>query len=167
VSNALEKLFEHNRWANAKFIDFCSELDDAILDAASGGFYGTIRDTLWHIVRGEVLYLAILTTSRPDESRLSASPLPSWQEMKEMNSRTNEALIRCARDISADAILEGIDGEERYSWPASAMFIQAIDHGGEHRTQISAMLTQQGMEPPCVDGWTYLEEVLLPSGASE
>jgi uncharacterized damage-inducible protein DinB len=167
VSNGLEKLFEHNRWANAKFIDFCAELDDAVLDATSEGFYGNIRDTLWHIVRGEVLYFAILTTPEPDKFRLDASPMPSFEEMKKLNLKTSENLIRCAREIPADKMLAGVDGEEHYSWPASAMFIQAIDHGSEHRTQISAMLTKRGIEPPCVDGWTYLEEVLLPSGASE
>jgi uncharacterized damage-inducible protein DinB len=168
VSNHVVSMFEHNRWANDQLLNFCAGLGDEVLDSSLEGHYGTIREMLWHIVRGEVLYLALLTTPRPDEQRLSEYPIPPLADMQQCNVKTGEALIQCARDIPADAILEGDRNDgEHYVMPASAMFIQAIDHGTEHRTQISVILTLQGLEPPCLDGWTYLEEVLAPVGATE
>ena len=37
--------------------------------------------------------------------------------------------------------------------------VQAITHSTEHRTQISAIITQLGMEPPDMSGWKYMEEI--------
>ena len=41
--------------------------------------------------------------------------------------------------------------------PVSLFLIQAINHGTEHRSQIATILTQIGVEPPEMDGWTYFE----------
>jgi uncharacterized damage-inducible protein DinB len=167
VGNHLVGMFEHNRWANDRLLDFCARLDDAMLDTSLAGHYGTIREMLWHIVRSEVTYHAVLTTPRPDERRLNESPIPPLADMIELNRKTGDLFIQCARDIPGDAILEGVRCGEHYVISASVMFIQAINHATEHRTQISAILTLQGLEPPSLDGWTYLDEVLEPSGASE
>jgi uncharacterized damage-inducible protein DinB len=37
--------------------------------------------------------------------------------------------------------------------------VQAINHATEHRAQISAIITQLGMEPPDMSGWQYMEEI--------
>ena len=39
--------------------------------------------------------------------------------------------------------------------PASLLLLQAVNHGTEHRSQIATVLTQLGIEPPEMDGWTY------------
>lgn len=38
------------------------------------------------------------------------------------------------------------------------VLVQAINHATEHRAQIMTTLTQAGVEPPSLDGWTYGEE---------
>jgi uncharacterized damage-inducible protein DinB len=168
ASNGLVPLFEHNHWANATLFELCEGLDDVVLDASVNGCFGTIRETLRHIARAEALYVGILTSPRPDEGR------SKWLEQfpndtsKEFVKSTGEALIRCAHEIPADSILEGVrdDGYE-YRYPASSMFLQAINHATEHRTQIATILTQKGIQPPDLDGWVYLYDVLLPQGTSE
>jgi uncharacterized damage-inducible protein DinB len=160
-------MFEHNLWANEKLLSFCAGLDDEVLESSLEGHYGTIREMLWHIVRAEVTYHAVLTTPRPEERRLSEHPVPPVNDMLELNSKAGTALIETARTGPADAFVEGERFGEHYRFPATAMFIQAIDHATEHRTQISAILTLKGIEPPSVDGWTYLDEVLDPAGARE
>ncbi|WP_236031811.1 DinB family protein [Ktedonospora formicarum] len=37
--------------------------------------------------------------------------------------------------------------------------IQTIDHGIDHRSQISTLLTQQGIEPHNLDAWSYNDDV--------
>jgi uncharacterized damage-inducible protein DinB len=37
--------------------------------------------------------------------------------------------------------------------------VQAINHSTEHRTQIAAIITQLGMEPPDMSGWQYMEDI--------
>jgi uncharacterized damage-inducible protein DinB len=37
------------------------------------------------------------------------------------------------------------------------LLTQAINHSTEHRAQIATILTQQGIEPPDMSGWAYME----------
>jgi uncharacterized damage-inducible protein DinB len=37
--------------------------------------------------------------------------------------------------------------------------MQAINHATEHRTQISTIITQLGLEPPDMAGWQYMDEM--------
>jgi hypothetical protein len=46
------------------------------------------------------------------------------------------------------AILESVVDGESIRTLAAVLFVQAIDHGAEHRTHIRTCLTQQGIEPP-------------------
>jgi uncharacterized damage-inducible protein DinB len=39
---------------------------------------------------------------------------------------------------------------------ARALFIQVINHGIEHRTNITTILSSLGLPAPEVDGWGYL-----------
>jgi len=40
--------------------------------------------------------------------------------------------------------------------PGWIILVQAVDHGREHRTHIATILTQLGIEPPDMDGWTFM-----------
>lgn len=41
--------------------------------------------------------------------------------------------------------------------PVGLILVQAINHGTEHRSQIATILTQLGVEPPNMDGWTFFD----------
>jgi uncharacterized damage-inducible protein DinB len=50
TENFLEKLLEHNNWANQKIIQACFALSDEQLDAEPhSATKGSIRDTLLHL----------------------------------------------------------------------------------------------------------------------
>jgi uncharacterized damage-inducible protein DinB len=42
-----------------------------------------------------------------------------------------------------------------YDAPAIIVLIQAINHAIDHRSQIATVLSQQDIEPPNLDGWSY------------
>ena len=39
--------------------------------------------------------------------------------------------------------------------PVPLFLLQAVNHGTEHRSQVATIMTQLGVEPPEMDGWTY------------
>src|SRR3981081_2238003 len=59
--NAMLEMFRHNTWATLRLIEHCKGLGDEHLDATIPGTYGTIRETLRHIVEAEQGYLSTLT----------------------------------------------------------------------------------------------------------
>ena len=40
--------------------------------------------------------------------------------------------------------------------------LQAINHATEHRAHVATILSQHGVAPPELDGWTYDEEKVKP-----
>ena len=66
-------------------------------------------------------------------------------------------LDACRRVLSV-----GADGARIQVAPkvfdAAFYFVQALNHATEHRTQIKTALTQAGINPPELDGWTWDDE---------
>jgi uncharacterized damage-inducible protein DinB len=59
-------LARHHLWATETLLDFCATLDDAILLSVVPGTYGSIIDTLRHLVDSDVSYIYRLTDAWPD-----------------------------------------------------------------------------------------------------
>jgi uncharacterized damage-inducible protein DinB len=56
MNGALLSMYRHKTWATLRLIEHCQGLADDHLDATIPGTYGTIRDTLRHLVeRGGLL----------------------------------------------------------------------------------------------------------------
>ena len=49
-TDTITDLFRHNRWANLRLLERCATLTSEQLNATMTGGYGSIRDTLEHIV---------------------------------------------------------------------------------------------------------------------
>src|SRR6202795_2872376 len=56
-SPLLADAFGHHVWATIRLLDACTALDDAQLATIVPGTYGSIIDTLRHVVDGDVFYL--------------------------------------------------------------------------------------------------------------
>lgn len=153
--NILEKLFEHNNWANLQIIKVCYALSDAQLDAEpKSATEGSIRTTLTHIVSSQQSYLRTLTL--PLDERRERIIVP-FAELQESARSSGEALLALTRDQSgffAQTKLQTRDGYYVEPW---VLMVQLINHATEHREQIKSMLTAMGITPPSIDGWDYGE----------
>jgi uncharacterized damage-inducible protein DinB len=158
--DALIELFRHNLWANLHLIDVCTGLNHEHLDASVPGTYGTIRDTMLHLAGAEARYVSLLRDQAPDRSFGERAGFPGWPELREHAQRSGEALIAIAAEFDATRVLRGTRNGEAYELPAIVPMIQAINHATEHRVQVATILTQQGIEPPTLDGWQYGAEQL-------
>ena len=150
--NILERLIEHNNWANLCIIKACSSLSDEQLDAEPQTVTkGSIRLTLLHLVSSQRGYLALLTL--PVETRRLAPP--AIADLQESARISGEGLLALARDWpnqSSETQLQTTDGYFVAPW---VVMLQVINHATEHREQIKSMLTALGVKPPRVDGWEY------------
>ncbi len=149
-------LFRHNLWANVRLFEVCAHLSDEQLDASVTGGYGSIRDTMQHIVTAERSYLQRITTGQPYRRPQGAPPL-TIAEMQDSIRTSGEGFIVAAPNVQAqDSVTVDREGTPR-SVPSTILLTQAINHATEHRAQITAVLTHLGVEPPSLDGWTYFD----------
>ena len=157
-TDTLTTLFRHNRWANVRILERCAGLTDEQLDATIVGAYGSIRDTLQHIVTAERSYFSRISTGQPYRRPEDAPPL-TIAEMTESVRTSGSGLIEWAPKVQAgDTVQVNWEGAPR-DVPKTILLTQAINHATEHRAQIMAILTQLGIQPPELDSWSYFDEL--------
>jgi uncharacterized damage-inducible protein DinB len=136
--------FRHNLWANLRLIDACATLDEADLSATTEGTYGTVRDTLTHLVAAEGNYL--VEFNGPTEGRLMVdAPFVGFDKLRAYAVANGQALLDIASSKPADRVLKGNYRGEPYEMPASVMLVHAINHSTEHRAHVLSILGPRGV----------------------
>lgn len=154
--DSLETLFRHNLWANVCIMNACAKLTPDQLATQIIGTYGSIRDTLQHIVTAERSYLHRITTGQPLRRPEDAPPL-TLPEMQASIRQSGEGLVVAAPQVKPQDSVQVTWESTPVTVPCAILLTQAINHATEHRAQIMATLTHIGIEPPDVSGWSYLE----------
>ncbi|HEV2074299.1 MAG TPA: DinB family protein [Thermomicrobiales bacterium] len=153
MESILVKLFEHNQWANLRAVDASVHLTDAQLDATVQGTAGTVRDTMMHIAGAEQRYVMRLSGRQPTYGERDG--WPGVDTLRQAFNESGRALIELAGRADPDEVLEGEYQGQPYKLPVSTIYVQAINHATEHRSQIATILTQHGIEPPDFSGWAW------------
>jgi uncharacterized damage-inducible protein DinB len=141
--------FRYNTWATRELLAVCRKLSEEQLNATAVGAYGSIIDTMRHIIGAEARGLA----------RLSGEPL-TWDwgaaseaDLDELARGVDEIEERWERFLSTpfDAerpfLTPWHDGIPR-AVPAGIFLIACLHHAIEHRSQICTILTTIGVDPP-------------------
>lgn len=157
-TDTLTTIFRHNLWANLKLLERCAQLTREQLDASISGAFGSIGDTLQHLVTAEQNYFSRISTGQR-RHRLDEAPRLTLPEMMESVRATGLGLIEWASKVQAgDTVQMDWDGTPR-DVPKTIILTQVINHATEHRAQIMVTLTQLGIEPPDLQSWAYFDEL--------
>ncbi|MCC6455736.1 MAG: DinB family protein [Caldilineaceae bacterium] len=156
-TSVLTKLFAHNAWANLKLLDFCEGLSDEQLDATAVGGFGTIRDTLLHIAGAEVSYVSRVNGRLPAQP-FARDEFPGFELLKDTVRWSSDELLQLALSAREDTLVRERWERWRCEYTLASLIVQAINHATEHRAQIATIITQLGMEPPDMSGWSYMNE---------
>jgi uncharacterized damage-inducible protein DinB len=156
--DTLTTLYSHNLWANLRLFEHCAALTSEQLDATSPAGYGSIRDTLQHIVHAEQSYFSRISTGQR-YPRAENEPPMTIVEMMDSLRTTGSGLIEWAGKVQADDKVEiDWDGTPR-DVPKTIILTQVINHATEHREQIKGLLTQLGIEALDLQSWAYFEDM--------
>ena len=155
----LVQLFRHNLWANLRLYDACADLTEAQMAATVEGTHGSIEAMLKHIAGAEERYVEALRGTYGQAPPRERLPFPGVAALKEVLRATGQALVDLSESTAHDAILRGVRRGEPFELPAWLFFLQALNHATDHRSQIATALTQQGIQPPDMDGWAFQAEV--------
>lgn len=153
----LTDAFAHHTWATLRVIDACAGLSDEQLAKAVPGTYGSILDTLRHLVAGDSWYLFVITggAHEPFEEE-SGLGLPELRAAAERQGEAWARLLEGEIDPDRMVVRHRDDGSETHA-PLGVRLAQAVHHGTDHRSQVCTTLTSLGIEPPSIDVWDYAE----------
>jgi uncharacterized damage-inducible protein DinB len=153
----LSDAFGHHVWATLRLLDVCQELDREQLETAVPGTYGSILDTMRHLVTADSSYLFVTTRGRIQPIDEEDMDLPALEAEMESHGDAWSSLL--AQRADPDEVLERHrdDGSETHA-PMGIRLAQALHHGTDHRSQICTALTTLGVEPPSIDVWDFGEQ---------
>ncbi len=157
--NVYADAFRHHLWANQTLLAACAGLPDDVLDAGLPGTYGSVRDTLVHTFASEERYLLRITDEPSPSLALAEGHFPGLVTLKDRAREGGETLITLAQQTRDNRVIRGEYRGEKFAIPLSIFLAQAINHATEHRAQIAAILTQNGVVPPNMDVWTYFRSM--------
>lgn len=153
-NSLMRDAFDHHVWASLRLIDVCLDLTPEQVEVAVPGTYGSILDTVRHLVGADASYLFVLSGGgfpRIDEDSMSLPELraqmathgAAWSDVLDADPDAGTVLTRHRDDgTSTDA-------------PVGIRLAQVVHHGTDHRSQICTALTTLGIEPPYIDVWDY------------
>ena len=155
MGNGWRDLAGHHGWATTTLLAYCQGLDDATLNATAPGVFGTIIETLRHLIDSEMSYLCRLTGAWPERPWPydEAVGLDVLQERAALLAAALERFL--AADWDDDRLGEAYGDGEVFAVHAGVYLAQAIHHANEHRAHVCTILGAMGHEPPEVSAWAY------------
>ena len=162
-------LARYNRWFNQRLYDACEQLDDAERKRDRGAFFGSIHNTLNHLVWGDQLWLGRFA-AQPQANAgalggglldLPAGAVHETVLHAEWSAlRAKRAQLDAALDAWLAAMPPGFPASTiRYSntrgvargHPAWLALTHFFNHQTHHRGQVTALLMQAGVDPGITD----------------
>ena len=153
-----------NGWVNDRLYDCVARLPDAAYRADRKAFFGSVHNTLNHL----------LIVDRLWAGRIEG--VPSGIRSLDQILYDDFASLRAARRAEDRRLIELVDGlsEQRLRQPvlyrrmigegdeevrAGHILLTLFNHQTHHRGQVHALLTQAGIVPPPLDVVFFLDEI--------
>lgn len=153
----LDDAFDHHVWATLEVMDACDALSPEQLATAVPGTYGSILDTMRHLVGADASYLFTVTRERVPNIDEEQMDLAELRAVMEGNGKAWSELLAEGVDPSEVLVKTWDDGHQTQA-PYGIRLAQALHHGTDHRSQICTALTTLGIEPPLIDVWDFGEQ---------
>jgi len=154
ANSLMRDAFDHHVWASLTLIDVCLDLTPKQLATSVPGTYGSIVDTVRHLVGADASYLLVTgggAGPRIDEESMT---LPELRAEMATHGAAWNAVLDADPDPATVLTRDRDDGTSTDA-PVGIRLAQVVHHGTDHRSQICTALTALGVEPPYIDVWDY------------
>jgi uncharacterized damage-inducible protein DinB len=161
-------LYEYDRWANARVIQSLEALTVEQFTRDLGGSFGSVRDTMLHIVAGEWTWLTFWKGPFQDDTLLADlrtrrqtlfSP-EAFSDLDAVRRKWTEVEIEqldFVNSVTTESLQKMLPA--RNTLLSLAHLMQHVaNHSTYHRGQLSLMMRQLGAEPRATDFHVFLGE---------
>ena len=158
-TDVFQDLYRYNAWANARVFAACRGVEPATLQGDALGTYGSLEETLKHLVSVEDAYLAMLQDKLPGgegRDQYFAHDLPWFAERSSQLGQAYLALLPAFDDATLASPLR----VPWFDFPLTKRdgLHQVLSHSGQHRAQVLSVLGARGAEVPDLDYVMMVEE---------
>jgi uncharacterized damage-inducible protein DinB len=149
-----KKLFEYNDWANLILADSAARLDDPAYRRDFGQAWGSVHGTLAHLAAADAVWMGRWQgTSLPLKSGDDYATLADLRQDWERIMADRRAFVESLTSEKLEAPISYVRKSDNkpFSEPLWAQMAHVANHGTDHRSHLSIMLTEMGFAPPPLD----------------
>jgi len=154
----VERMARYNRWQNENLYSAADRLSEIERCRERGAFWGSIHNTLNHLLWGDRMWMSRLTGSpRPSVGIADTGSLyADWTALKAERIRFDQTIIDWADTIApswlaAEMTYYSLPVQRDVTQPHWVLVTHLFNHQTHHRGQVHCMLTQAGERPSDTD----------------
>lgn len=149
----------YNAWQNRQLTQMLSGVEDAVLRADRGAFFGSIMETLNHILWGDTIWMsrftdAVAAPSKPASQHREFTPtFAVWSAERFRMDGAIQHWAEHVKSVDLKGPLRWYSGmtERELERPLGLCVTHFFNHQTHHRGQVHAMMTAAGLEAPVSD----------------
>lgn len=149
TAHDLRLLYEYDRWANGKLFDVVSLLSPEQFTSHAAGAYGSIRNTMVHVLSAEWGWID-RCGGAPRGERLKAADYPTVESLLQLWSTIQEHLREFLSQLTDEDLRRTVEydfGHGRTTSNVEELMQHAALHAVHHRGQVALLLRSLGMVP--------------------
>jgi len=159
----IRRLGRYNRWANTRLYDACAALPPDAYYAARPSFFGSLHNTLNHILVGDSIWMGRFTGALA--TQITALDQILHADLAALRS------ARAAMDAGIVAFCDGLDHAafgnsftytntrgETFTDQLLVPLMHFFNHQTHHRGQAHGLLSHAGASPPSLDLIYFVRE---------
>lgn len=173
ISLELFRLFAgYNSWMNEKIYAAAGELSKNQLEEDNGAFFGSVFQTLNHIMFGD-RFLLTRVREYLENSSLIESITSQWEfepkiiyfatlaELREARCELDQTIVNLVGGLTETQLLE-IRTISEVTLPMWTTLLHMFNHQTHHRGQITTLLSQYGLDLGMTDINVFYLEITQP-----
>src|SRR6185503_16065088 len=141
----------YNYWARDRVLAAIEPLSDAQFTIVVTSSFGSLRDTLVHVLSAESIWLS-RWKGEPRTGMLSAADFPTFASVRTAWQEDESKMRAFFETMTDDGLARVIDYKafngQPYATPLFQMLQHVVNHGSYHRGQVTTLLRQFGAPPP-------------------
>jgi len=154
----MQMMARYNGWQNRSIYTAASSVTEEARRLDRGAFFGSIHDTLSHLLWGDTLWMSRFDGWDAPEGGgpKMAGSIDDWTNLVAARRLADDRILEWAARVSQDDLrgdlswYSGAMGRE-FCKPRDMLIVQMFNHQTHHRGQVHAMLTAAGAKPDDTD----------------
>ena len=142
----------YNRAMNLQLYAVCAELSDSERRRDRQAFFRSIHGTLNHLLLADRLWLGSFIGKPVSFGALDEELYASFDELRRERAVTDANICDWAAELSgADLNAPFMSGDREMGFPLWVVVSHFFNHQTHHRGQVTALLSQQGLDYGTID----------------
>ena len=149
--SVIEDLYRYNDWANGRVFELCRDLPNEQMDAPREIGFGSLRNTLFHILTAEQIWLERwqVVPWRPFPTDSQGMSLEDIEHQLKQIAQARQQMISSERPTKWQRVVTYKDSRsDEYSHPLDILLVHVANHSTYHRAQALNCLKHFGRTIP-------------------